>query len=49
MKFVFEGLLPEDRPQSSIQPTQPIITRAPKKSRVQLRMINANVPLFHAL
>lgn len=49
MKVVFEGLLPEDRPQSSVQNSQVTGSRAPKKSRVQLRMIGANLPLFHAL
>ncbi len=47
MKVVFEGLLPEDRPQPQAQTAN--AARAPKKSRIQLRLIGASAPLFHAL
>jgi hypothetical protein len=48
MKVVFEAFLPEARPQMQAQ--QAVATpRTPKKSRVQLRLIGASAPLFHAL
>jgi hypothetical protein len=46
MKVVFEGVVPEGRPQTIAQKA---IVRAPKKSRVQLRLFTAAAPLFHAL
>jgi hypothetical protein len=48
MKVVFEGHLPEDRPQQQVQQAA-ASPRAPKKSRIQLRLIGASTPLFHAL